>query len=375
MDLLKRDIELRLDLTNRCNLRCIMCSHGYEAEPARHERIYVSSEYFRNVLAGILPKVNIINLSIGHEPLLNPDLPGIVSLCRQYRVPQVAMTTNLALLTDTIAEVLTDGSVHLLHVSMDAGNKPLYDMIRQRGDFDRIVAHIRRINRLKEQKKSPYPHIVFNYVIMKMNVDHLKEFIDLSFRLGIREINCAELRIPHNYRKELLPVGSKGLAEDFDLEKQQIDYQSPEVRERFSELIRYAWAKGILLNVPYHFDLNVPGMFRRQQQRIHHLWRKSTLMTWRSKIAFLVSYAKNSFRTRNALCSLPWRQIVINPAGDVIPCCSWFGSPTMGNINTEPISTIWNNERYLTVRKGLQDNSLPLACEQCILATKKRHGI
>ena len=352
-----------------------MCSHGYETGSAPATHTYIPLDWFRRVIEELLPRVNIINLSVGYEPLLNPDLGEILSLCRQYRVPQVVMTTNLMPLTDKIAEVLTGGAVHLLHVSIDAGNKLVYDMIRQKGDFDQAVAHIQKIQQLKMLKKSRYPKIVFNYVLMKLNFIHLQEFIDLTHSLGVREINCAELRIPHNYRKDLIPVGSKGLPADFDLENQQIDYRSPAVRERFTGLIRYAWAKGILLNVPYHFDLNMPGMFGGQQQRIHHLWRKSTLMTRRAKLAFLICYAKNSFRTRNALCSLPWRQIVINSAGDVLPCCSWSGSPTMGNIHADPLSRIWNNQNYAAVRTGLQNNTPPTACENCILSTKKRHGI
>ena len=370
-----RDVELRLDLTNRCNLRCVMCSHGYETEPSPAEHACISLDWFQRVIGELLPRVNILNLSVGYEPLLNPDLCEILALCRRYRVPQVVLTTNLLPLTDKVAAALTGGAVHLLHVSLDAGNRQVYDMIRQKGDFDRAVAHVQKIQRLKILKKSRYPRIVFNYVLMNINFAPLREFIDLTHRLGIREINCAELRIPHNYRKDLLPLGSRGLPADFDLENQLIDYRAPEVRGRLIELVRYAWEKGILLNVPYHFELNMPGLFGRQQQRIRHLWRKSTLMTWRAKIGFLVSYAKNNFRTRRAPCSLPWRQLVINPAGDVLPCCSWSGSPTMGNIHTAPLSRIWNNERYAAVRAGLQQNDLPAACENCIFSTKGRHGI
>jgi radical SAM protein with 4Fe4S-binding SPASM domain len=375
MGLLKRDIELRLDLTDRCNLRCIMCSNGYEAELNHRGKRFISIEQFRNEIGEILPRVNIINLSIGYEPLLNTDLCEILFVCRENNIPQVVMTTNLTLLTDKIAEVMTDGYVHLLHVSMDAGNKPIYDMIRRKGDFDRIVSNIKKINQLKMVKNSQYPNIVFNYVIMKINFEYLKEFIDFSNNLGIKEINCAELRIPHNYRKELIPFGSKGLSQDFDLEKQHIDYHLPEVKETLINLIKYAWRKGILLNVPYKFDLKIFSILSKERQQILHLWRKSTLMTCRAKIAFSISYLKNISTIKNAFCSFPWRQIVINPDGDVMPCCAWSGSPTMGNINNDPISRIWENENYVKVRKGLQNNDLPIACENCILSMKKRHGI
>lgn len=375
MGLLKRDIELRLDLTNWCNLRCVMCSHGYDTELKHQAKNYITIDYFKKFVCEILPRVNIINLSIGNEPLLNRDLAEILEACHKANIPQVVMTTNLMPLTDKIAEILTDGYVHLLHVSMDAGNRTLYNMVRQNSDFDRVVSNIKKINFLKIKKKSIYPKVVFNYVLMKINFEYLKEFIDLSSRLGIEEINCAEFRIPPNYRNDLVPYGSKGLPKDFDLLKQAIDYHVPEVKDKLIELVKYAAKRGVSLNVPYKFDLNIYSALNKKRLLIIHFWNKSNLLTRRSKIAFTISYIKKFLILKNVCCSFPWRQLIINNSGDVLPCCTWFGSPPMGNINDAPVSKIWGNKNYLGVRKGLQDNNLPIACKNCIVSMKKRHGI
>ncbi len=352
-----------------------MCSHAYDTVPERQNKNSITIGSFTENFSEILPRVNIIHLSVGNEPLLNRDLPDILEACHTANIPQVVLTSNMMPLTDRIAEILTDGYVHLLHVSMDAGNRTLYNMLRQKSDFDRVVNNIKKLNSLKIKKKSSYPKIVFNFVLMEINLDYLKEFIDFSADLGIKEINCAEFRIPHNYQRDRLPFGLKGLPDDFDLLKQSIDYRKPEVKEKLVELVSYAARKDVSLNVPYKFNLNRYRTFNKKRLQIIHFWNKSKLLTWRSKAAFFISYLKNYLFFRKACCSFPWRQLIVNNSGDVSPCCTWFGSPPMGNINSDPVSRIWENENYLEVRKGLRENNLPRACRNCIVSMKKRHGI
>ncbi len=375
MGLLNRDIELRLDLTDRCNFKCIMCFKGYETGRDQSRKSDMTVDFFKKITGEILPRVNILHLSAGYEPLLNKELPAILSEIKQKNVPQVVMTSNLMALTDHTADLLTDGYIHELHVSMDSADKNRYEMIRQKSDFDRVVSNLEKINHLKLLKKSKYPKIVFNYVLMKLNFNELKDFVDFSASLGIREINCAEFRVPYNYQKELLPVGSRGLPADFDLAEQHIDYSSPKIKKDLMQVVKYASGKGIFLNVPYKFDLNGSGTLMRRKQQVAHLWAKSSLMTFRGKMAFGLNYLKKYPIYRKVSCSFPWRQIILTATGEVLPCCTWSDSPSMGNIHGETLAQIWNNEKYFSVRAGIRDGNYPDACKECIVAMKKRHGI
>jgi radical SAM protein with 4Fe4S-binding SPASM domain len=375
MGLFKRDIELRLDLTDRCNFKCIMCFKGYETGRDHSKNADMTAAFFRKVTAEILPRVNILHLSAGYEPLLNKDLPAILSVIKENNVPQVVMTSNLMALTDKTAGLLTDGYIHELHVSMDAADKNMYEMIRQKSDYERVVSNLEKINHLKALKKSRYPKIVFNYVLMKLNFNYLKDFVDFSARLGIREINCAEFRVPYNYQKDLLPFGSRGLPDDFDLAGQHIDYSSLKVKKELTHLIKYASGQGVVLNVPYKFDMKDSGRLAIRKQQLMHLWKKSNLMTMHARMAFGLGYLKKYPIYRKVSCSFPWRQIILTATGEVLPCCTWAGSPSMGNIHKEPLARIWDNEKYQAVRAGIRDGNYPDACRECIVGMKKRHGI
>lgn len=53
-------------------------------------------------------------------------------------------------------------------------------------------------------------------------------------------------------------------------------------------------------------------------------------------------------------CAKPFREISIRWDGSVALCCnSWSGVYKCGNINIEPIDTIWNNDQFNAARKKL----------------------
>ena len=374
MSLLTRDIELRLDLTNRCNLRCVMCDHAfrnYNDEAA----VFMSVDRFRRITDGLLHRINILHLAVGSEPLLNKDLDKILEVCREGRVPQIVMTTNLTLLKRSTAELITDGGLHELHVSMDGADSKTYQAVRQKDRFQRIINSIRLINELKEKKGSTYPRIVFNYVLMKLNFDNVREFVDLAAWLKIHEINCAEMRVPSNYNASMLPRGRRGLPGNFDLQAQHIDYKNPAVRRELASMVRYAHRQGVALNVPFLFEVMNEGFLGRRRMQFRHLLEKSRLMTPRAKFAFAASYAKRSRDMRGSICSFPWRQMVLTADGSVLPCCTWHGSAPLGNFHQAPLAQIWDNHEYDLVREGLRTNNLPTACATCVVPMKKRHGI
>jgi radical SAM protein with 4Fe4S-binding SPASM domain len=55
-------------------------------------------------------------------------------------------------------------------------------------------------------------------------------------------------------------------------------------------------------------------------------------------------------------CFEPWEACVIKPDGTVLPCC-WFHDvrSQFGNVLSEPLAQIWNNEHYVSARRALAD--------------------
>ena len=70
----------------------------------------------------------------------------------------------------------------------------------------------------------------------------------------------------------------------------------------------------------------------------------------------------------NFICNAPWQQIVIRPNGDILPCCSFYGTGlVLGNIKNSTIYEAWYGEKMKKIRKELLKNNFAFSpnCKIC----------
>src|SRR4051812_6864888 len=66
-----RFMHLELDITNRCNLRCVMCYHSFEST-RRMPTVNMAPDDFAAIADVVLPHAGRLSLSLGNEPLMSP---------------------------------------------------------------------------------------------------------------------------------------------------------------------------------------------------------------------------------------------------------------------------------------------------------------
>jgi len=132
--------NLRISVTDRCNLRCTYCMPEEvqfldKAELLTFEEI----TRFVSIAAGL--GVDKIRLT-GGEPLLRRDLASLVRMV--VAVPgirDVGLTTNGILLTDH-AQRLYDAGLRRINVSLDALDPDRFRQMTRRDGVDRVIAGI-----------------------------------------------------------------------------------------------------------------------------------------------------------------------------------------------------------------------------------------
>lgn len=101
-----------VEITNVCNLACAFC-HG-SARPAR----FMSAAEFSCVVEKIRPYTEYVYLHLLGEPLLHPELDGILRAAEDFGL-HVALTTNGMLLPQA-EPLLTRHSIYKMSVSLHA---------------------------------------------------------------------------------------------------------------------------------------------------------------------------------------------------------------------------------------------------------------
>lgn len=134
-DLYARPLRnLRVSVTDRCNLRCAYCmpEQDYVWLPREDVLQFEEIEALIDVFLG--EGVDKVRLT-GGEPLLRRDLPVLVErLAKRAAIRDLAITTNGVLLADH-ARRLRDAGLHRLTVSLDTLR---HDRFRELARFDEL---------------------------------------------------------------------------------------------------------------------------------------------------------------------------------------------------------------------------------------------
>jgi len=134
----RRHTDLRISVTDRCNLRCTYCMPA-EAIFRPREELFAYEEIARVAAVAAGLGVRTIRLT-GGEPLVRRDLAALVALLVALPgIDEVALTTNGLLLAEQ-ADALAAAGLRRLNVSLDSLREDVFERIARRRGLDRVLA-------------------------------------------------------------------------------------------------------------------------------------------------------------------------------------------------------------------------------------------
>jgi cyclic pyranopterin phosphate synthase len=137
----RRHDNLRISVTDRCNIRCFYCmpEEGVKFEPREHVLSFEEIERFVRIAAGM--GVRKVRLT-GGEPLLRKELPKLIEkLIAIPGIEDLALTTNGVLLAAHARDLYAAG-LRRINVHLDTLDRERFFQITRRHDFDRVLEGI-----------------------------------------------------------------------------------------------------------------------------------------------------------------------------------------------------------------------------------------
>jgi cyclic pyranopterin phosphate synthase len=133
--------NLRVSVTDRCNLRCTYCMPEEVVFLDRSE-LLTFEEIARFVRAAAPLGIDKVRLT-GGEPLMRRDLPRLVAmLCQVPGIRDVGLTTNGLLLAGQ-AQALRDAGLRRINVSLDTLDPEKFLLLTRRDGLDKVIEGIR----------------------------------------------------------------------------------------------------------------------------------------------------------------------------------------------------------------------------------------
>ncbi|MCU1531842.1 MAG: cyclic pyranopterin phosphate synthase [Arthrobacter sp.] len=138
----RRATDMRLSLTDKCNLRCTYCMPAEGLEWLSKQAVMSAEEIVRIVRIGV-DQLGVRELRLtGGEPLVRADLLDIISALRQAH-PElpISMTTN-AVGLDKKAAGLKAAGLSRINVSLDSLHEETFTKLTRRPFLNKVLAGV-----------------------------------------------------------------------------------------------------------------------------------------------------------------------------------------------------------------------------------------
>lgn len=197
--------DLRVSLTDRCNLRCTYCMPLEGMEWMPREETLTDEEVVRLIRIGVEPLgIEQIRFT-GGEPLLRRSLEDIARACSQFTThsgaaPRMAITSN-GLGLDKRAQGLFDAGITRANISLDSLDPKRYAQIARR---DRFYDALKGIEAAQRVGMSP---IKINTVAMRgINESEVADLLGFCLDHGyhLRFIEQMPLGPSHGWHRDQL---------------------------------------------------------------------------------------------------------------------------------------------------------------------------
>ncbi|WP_313277421.1 GTP 3',8-cyclase MoaA [Timonella senegalensis] len=212
----RRHRDLRISLTDKCNLRCTYCMPEEGMEWLARSQQLTVDELVRIAAVAVDHGVTEIRLT-GGEPLLHRDVVEITSrLASLPGAPEISMTTN-GLRLNALAQPLRDAGLTRLNVSLDTLVPERYKELTRRDRFDAVLAGFDAADR------AGFTGTKINTVLMRsINDDEAASLLRFALDRGYEQrfIEQMPLDAGHTWTRENMITADEiyaQLAGEFDL--------------------------------------------------------------------------------------------------------------------------------------------------------------
>jgi MoaA/NifB/PqqE/SkfB family radical SAM enzyme len=297
--------RLVFEMTNACNLNCVMCGRNAKHFKAAHFNIDWLKK-FDGAAAGI----EEVTLMGWGEPTMHPRFVEFLAWANSRGLRKYFCTNGMKL--GELLPHIFEQQVDVIAVSMDAADSESNKAIRRGADFNAIIRNLKDITVEKKRRRTPWPYMNFVTTLMKKNLHEFPRIVELAAETGLDEAKAVFLTV---FDEALVP---ESLYDSMD-----------EVKTVFEEAQILAEKNEICIKIPHLQGEDPAG------------------------------------NAAHKPCYAPWRDFFLGSDGFVRPCMS---TPIkLFHIDEyETIDEMWNSPEFVRFREQVNDETgMPGSCRSC----------
>jgi len=175
---------LSIEPTTTCNLGCPECPSGLKQFSRKTGNL--TTELNKKIIDQLFRNLAYINYYFQGEPYLNKNFFEFIEYANSKNI-FCSTSTNGHFLNDKNCQKTIESGLKRLIISIDGNDQKSYEMYRKNGNYERVIRGTKNIIKWKNQLNSQYPHIIFQFLVVKPNEHLVNDMKILSKELGVNE--------------------------------------------------------------------------------------------------------------------------------------------------------------------------------------------
>lgn len=173
---LKKPNVLFIETTNFCNYDCLMCPRSN----MKRSTGIMSMDTFRKIVDDASAmKIRKIHLQFYGEPLLNRNLPEMISYAKSKGIKDVWFDTTAYLLDDILSRKILESGLDGILFSVHGLNKEKYKEIHGVDGFEKIVNNIKHFAKLRDELDLKKPEIVIQCTKSRISLNDIDDIYNI----------------------------------------------------------------------------------------------------------------------------------------------------------------------------------------------------
>lgn len=145
-----------VELTNSCNLHCLMCPSG--AGSTSRTKGYMDCRTIEKLLTELSERRTAVRLIRWGEPMLHPAFFQFLNTCKESRIP-IHFNTNGLFLSPSSIDMLIVNEVDSIKISMQGGDRQSYFKWRGVDFYNQLLNDVKLLVVHRGTRKKPFIHV------------------------------------------------------------------------------------------------------------------------------------------------------------------------------------------------------------------------
>jgi MoaA/NifB/PqqE/SkfB family radical SAM enzyme len=182
-----RPLYVMVELTQGCNLHCMMC----RPEVITIQSRMMSKDIFDKIAQELFSTAEMVDLRGDGESLILPQISKYIEAAAEYGVA-IRFVSNMSFQRDEVIDLLIEHGCYL-SISVDSADPDIFARLRRGGNLTKVERNLRKLAAGYRDRWGSTDRINLTTTVQRPALESLPELVDFAADIGIQEIRLASV--------------------------------------------------------------------------------------------------------------------------------------------------------------------------------------